>query len=119
MKNLSKNTVIWIISSFGVTTATTTVGVAATNNNYQRLFGSLTNDWTIIKEDLESEGDSFSKVATKGNIIEFSKTNNSVVNLTPLIGLESVTPQSTNSYLQISTGFNEGSFLYKNILRII
>ena len=117
MKNLSKNTVMWIISSLGVATATTTVGVAATNNNYQRLFRSLSNDWIITKEDLESEGDTFSKVTSRGNTIEFSKTNNSVSNLTPITGLESVTLRSTNSYLQVSTGFNEDSFLYERYFK--
>ena len=108
---------MWIISSLGVATVTTTVSVAATNNNYQRLFRSLNDDWIITKEDLESEEDTFSKVTSRGNTIEFSKTNNSVSNLTPLTGLESVTLQSTNSYLQVSTGFNEDSFLYERYYR--
>lgn len=89
------------------------MGVAVSDNVKQMLFRSLNNDWIITKDDLEGEGNTFSKVTDRGNIIEFSKTSNSVVNLTPLTGLESVILQSTNSYLQISTGFNEGSFLYK------
>ena len=117
MKNLSKNTVMWVISSLGVASVTTTVGVAATNNNYQRLFRNMESNWIITKEDLESEENAFSKITSRGNTIEFSKTNNSVSNLTPLTGLESVTLQSTNSYLQISTGFNEDSFLYKRYFK--
>ena len=108
---------MWIISSLGVASVTTTVGVAASSNNYQRLCRSLNNDWIITKDDLESEGDTFSKVTSRGNTIEFSKTNYSVKNLTPITGLESVTLQSTNSYLQVSTGFTGDSFLYERYLR--
>lgn len=48
------------------------------------------------------------------NVIEFSKSNNSIRNITPLTGLESATLTSSNSYLQISTEYNEGSFLFLN-----
>ena len=106
-----------LISSCGVAGLTTTMAVAASDNVKQILFRSLNNNWIITKEDLESEGDTFSKVTARGNIIEFSKTNNSVVNLTPITGLESVTLQSTNSYLQVSTGFTGDSFLYERYLR--
>ena len=117
MKNLSKNTVMWIISSLGVATATTAVGVAATNNSYQRLFRNAEDKWIITKEDLESGNSTFSKITNRGNTIEFSKTNYSVKNLTPITGLESVTCYSTNSYLQVSTGFTGDSFLYERYLR--
>ena len=105
-----------IIASLGIGGITSTVAVTA-NNNYQRLFRNGESSWIITKEDLESEDNTFSKVTTRGNIIEFSKTNYSVKNLTPITGLESVILQSTNSYLQISTGFNEDSFLYERYLR--
>ena len=106
-----------LLSSCGVATLTTTMAVAASSIDNQRLFRSLNNDWIITKEDLESEGNTFSKVTSRGNTIEFSKTNYSVSNLTPLTGLESVTLQSTNSYLQVSTGFTGDSFLYERYLR--
>ena len=111
MKENSKLTMMAIIASLGIGGITSTVAVTAANNNYQRLFRNSENNWIITKEDLESETDTFSKVTSRGNTIEFSKTNNSVSNLTPLTGLESVTLQSTNSYLQVSTGFSEDSFL--------
>ena len=116
MKENSKLTMMTIIASLGIGGITSTVAVTA-NNNYQRLFRNGESSWIITKEDLESEDNTFSKVTTRGNIIEFSKTNYSVKNLTPITGLESVILQSTNSYLQISTGFNEDSFLYERYLR--
>ena len=116
LKN-SKFTMMVVIASLGIGGLTTTAAVAATSNNYQRLFRNLENNWVITKQDLESGNNTFSKITNRGNTIEFSKTNYSVKNLTPLTGLESVTLQSTNSYLQISTGFNEDSFLYERYLR--
>lgn len=99
-----------VIASLGIGGLTTTAASAATSNNYQRLFRNLENNWIITKDDLESENNTFSKITNRGNTIEFLKTNNSVINLTPLTGLQSVTLRSTNSYLQVSTGFNEDSF---------
>ena len=106
-----------LISSCGVASLTTTMAVAASDNVKQMLFRGLSSGWIITKDDLDSEGNSFSKVTDRGNTIEFSKTNHSVKNLTPITGLESVTLQSTNSYLQVSTGFQEDSFLYERYLR--
>lgn len=110
MKTISKTAMMAVVSSLGIACLTSTLVVAAEGTNYQRLFRNNSNNWIITKQDLESERDTFSKVTSRGNTIEFSKTNNSVVNLTPLTGLESVTLQSTNSYLQVSTGFNEDSY---------
>lgn len=62
---------MWIILLLGVAGVTTTVAVSATNNNHQRLFRNMESNWIITKEELEREGDSFSKVTTRGNIIEF------------------------------------------------
>ena len=112
-----KTPIMSVISLLGLTSVTTTVAVAATSVNYQRLFRNQENNWIITKDDLESENNTFSKTTNRGNIIEFSKTNNSISNLTPLTGLESVTLQSTNSYLQVSTGFTGDSFLYERYLR--
>ena len=112
-----KTPIMSVISLLGLTSVTTTVAVAATGVNYQRLFRNQENNWIITKEDLESENNTFSKTTSRGNTIEFSKTNYSVRNLTPITGLESVTLQSTNSYLQVSTGFHEDSFLYERYLR--
>ena len=112
-----KTPIMSVISLLGLTSVTTTVAVAATSVNYQRLFRNQENNWIITKDDLESENNTFSKITSRGNTIEFLKTNYSVENLTPITGLESVTCHSTNSYLQVSTGFNEGSFLYERYLR--
>lgn len=112
-----KSTLMVLISSCGVATLTTTTAVAASGIDNHRLFRSLSNDWIITKQDLESEENTFSKVTSRGNTIEFSKTNYLVSNLTPLTGLSSVTLQSTNSYLQVSTGFNEDSFLYERYFK--
>ena len=57
-----KTILMVLISSCGVTTLTTAMSVVASDNVKQMLFRSLSIDWIIIKEDLESEGDSFSKV---------------------------------------------------------
>ena len=117
---MSKNfkaPIMSVIALLGFTSVTTSVAVATTGVSYQRLFRNTENNWIITKQDLESKGDTFSKVTSRGNIIEFSKTSNSIVNLTPLTGLESVTLQSTNSYLQIYTGFNEDSFLYERYFK--
>ena len=112
-----KTSIMSVIALLGFICVTISVAVGATGVSYQRLFSNNQNNWTITKEDLESEGNTFSKVTTRGNIIEFSKTNNSVSNLTPLTGLESVTLQSTNSYLQVPTGFNKDSFLCKTYFK--
>ena len=77
LKN-SKFTIMTVIASLGIGGLTTTVAVASTSNNYQRLFRNMENNWIIRKADLESEGHTFSKVTTRGNIIEFSKTRNSM-----------------------------------------
>lgn len=106
-----------VVSSLGIVCLTSTLVVAAEGTNYQRVFRNNNDNWIITKEDIESEGYTFSKVTSRGNTIEFSKTNNSVSNLTPLTGLESVTLQSTNIYLQVSTGFNEDSFLYERYFK--
>lgn len=117
MRTNFKSTLMVLLSSCGVATLTTTMAVAASGIDNHRLFRSLSNDWIITKQDLESEENTFSKVTSRGNTIEFSKTNNSIVNLTPLTGLSSVTLRSTNSYLQVSTGFNEDSFLYERYFK--
>lgn len=117
MKENSKLTMMAVIASLGIGGITSTVAVTATNNNYQRLFRNSENNWIITKDDLESENNTFSEIRNRGNTIEFSKTNYSVKNLVPITGLESVTLQSTNSYLQVSTGFKEDSFLYERYLR--
>lgn len=106
-----------VISLLGFASVTTSVAVAATGVSYQRLFRNTENNWIITKDDLESEINTFSKITNRGNSIEFSKTNNSVSNLTPITGLESVTLQSTNSYLQVSTGFTGDSFLYERYFK--
>ena len=116
MRTNFKPALMALVSSFGVAGLTTTMAVASDGIN-NRLFRSLSNDWIITKQDLESEEDTFSKVTSRGNTIEFSKTNNSVKNLTPITGLESVTLQSTNSYLQVSTGFIGDSFLYERYFK--
>lgn len=102
-----------VVTSLCVATLSTTMVVAVSGVSYQKLFRSVENSWVITKQDLESEEDTFSKVASRGNIIEFCKTNYSVINLTSIPGVESVTLRSMNSYLQVSTGFNEDSFLYE------
>ena len=112
-----KSTLMVLFSSCGVVALTTTMFEAVGDNVKQRLFRSPKDNMTITKQDLESEESTFSKVTNGGNIIEFAKTNNSVGNLTPLTGLSSVTLQSTNSYLQVSTGFNEDSFLYERYFK--
>ena len=79
---------IAIVSSLGIACLTSTLVVVAEDTNYQRLFRNLENNRIITKEDLESEDHAFSKVTTRGNIIEFSKTGNSIINHTPLSGLD-------------------------------
>ena len=101
-----------VISLLGFACLTTTMAVAVSGANYQRLFSRNNNNNRIIgKEELKQEGDTFTKITNHNNVIEFRKTNNSVRNITPLAGLESITLTSTNSYLQISTGYREDSFL--------
>ena len=117
MKENSKLTMMAVISSLGIGGTTSTVAVAATNNNYPRLFRNAESSWRITKSDLENEENTFTKSTTYGNLIEFEKSDKLVKNLTPITGLESVTLQSTNSYLQVSTGFQEDSFLYERYLR--
>ena len=116
MRTNFKPALMALVSSFGVAGLATTTAVVSNGIN-KRLFRSLNNDWIITKQDLESEGNTFSKVTSRGNTIEFSKTNNSLSNLTPITGLESVTLQSTNSYLQVSTGFTGDSFLYERYFK--
>ena len=118
MANISKAALMTVISSLGFAGVSATVAVTAISQNPKlRLFRNNESSWIITKQDLESEEDTFSKVTSRGNTIDFSQTNNSVKNLTPITGLESVTLQSTNSYLQVSTGFNEDSFLYERYLK--
>ena len=113
-----KTPIMAVISLLGFAGITTTVAVGATSINYQRLFSRNNNyNWIIRKEDLEQEGDTFTKITNHNNVIEFSKTNNSVRNTTPLTGLDSVTLTSSNSYLQISTGYREDSFLYQKYVK--
>ena len=88
MLNNSKLTMMAIIASLDVGGLTITVAVATTSNNYWRLFRNMEKNWIISKEDLGSEGDTFSNVTTRGSIIEFSKTGNSIINHTPLTGLD-------------------------------
>ena len=118
---MSKNfsaPIMAVISLFGFACLTTTMAVAVSGANYQRLFSrNNNNNWTIRKEELQQEGDTFTKITNHNNVIEFTKTNNSVRNITPLTGLESITLASTNSYLQISTGYREDSFLYEKYLQ--
>lgn len=111
MRTNFKPALMALVSSFGVAGLTTTMAVASDGIS-NRLFRSLSNDWIITKSDLENEENTFAKSTTYGNLIEFEKSDNLVKNVTPITGLESVTLQSTNSYLQVSTGFNEDSFLY-------
>ena len=115
----TKRTIMYsVVSLLGFAGVTTTVAISAASDNYQRLFSrNNNNNWTIRKEELDQEGDTFTKITNYNNVIEFSKTNNSVRNITPLTGLESITLTSTNSYLQISTGYREDSFLYERYLR--
>ena len=117
MLKSSKVTMMAVVASLGVATLSTTMVVAVSGSSYQKLFRNIENSWVITKQDLESEENTFSKVTSRGNTIEFSKTNNSVSNLTPITGLESVTLQSTNSYLQVSTGFTGDSFLYERYFK--
>lgn len=112
-----KTPIMSVIALLGFTSVTTSVAVTATGVSYQRLFRNTENNWIITKEDLESEEDTFSKVTSRGNTIEFSKTKYSISNLNPLTGLRSVTLQSTNSYLQVSTGFTGDSFLYERYFK--
>lgn len=119
MSMSSKRTIMYsVVSLLGFAGVTTTVAVDAISNNYHtKLFGRNQNNWIIRKEDLEKEGDTFYKVTDHNNVIGFSKSNNSIRNITPLTGLESVTLISSNSYLQISTGYREDSFLYEKYVR--
>ena len=118
MGNISKTALMTVISSLGFASVTASVAATAISQNPQlRLFRNTESSWIITKQDLEREGDTFSKITSRGNAIEFSKTNYSVSNLTPLTGLESVTLQSSNSYLQVSTGFTGDSFLYERYLK--
>ena len=84
MLKSSKVTMMAVVASLGVATLSTTMVLAVSGSSYQKLFRNIENSWIITKEDLESEGDTFSKVTSGSNRIEFSKTNNSVSNLTPL-----------------------------------
>ena len=105
----TKRTIMYlVVSLFGFAGVTTTVAVDATTskNHLVKLFGiNQNNNWIIRKEELQQEGDTFTNITNHNNVIEFAKTNNSVRNTTPLIGLESITLTSSNSYLQISTGY--------------
>ena len=98
----TKRTIMYsVVSLLGFAGVTTTVAVYAitSNNHLTKLFGRNQNNNWIIKEELEREGDAFTKITNHNNVIEFAKTNNSVRNTTPLTGLESITLISTNSYL--------------------
>ena len=115
----SKRTIMYsVVSLFGFAGVATTVAVSAASNNCQTLFSrNNNNNWLIRNEDLEIEGYSIYKLTNHNNVIEFSKSSNSVRNITPLTGLNTVTLTSSNSYLQISTGYREDSFLYEKYLR--
>ena len=90
-----------VVSLLGFASVTTTVAADAItgNNHLIKLFGRNQNNWIIRKEELQQEGDTFTKITNHNNVIEFSKTNNLVRNITPLTGLESITLISNNSYL--------------------
>lgn len=90
------------VSLLGFAGCTTIVAVDAitSNNHLTKLFGrNQNNNWIIRKEELEQEGNTFTKITNHNNIIEFTKTNNSVRNITPLTGLESITLTLNNNYL--------------------
>lgn len=113
-KNFKRTIMYSVVSLLGFAGVTTTVAVDATTskNHLVKLFGrNQNNNWMIRKEELQQEGDTFTKITNYNNVIEFAKTNNSVRNITPLTGLESITLKSSNGYLQISTGYREDSFL--------
>ena len=109
----TKRTIMYsVVSLLGFAGVTTTVAVDAitSNNHLLKLFRRNQNNWIIRKEELQQEGDAFTKITNHNNVIEFSKTNNSVRNITPLTRLESITLTSSNGYLQISTGYREDSY---------
>ena len=102
MSQSFKRTIMYsVVSLLGFAGVTTTVAADAitSNNHLIKLFGRNQNNWIIRKEELQQEGDTFTKITNHNNVIEFSKTNNLVRNITPLTGLESITLTSNNSYL--------------------
>lgn len=66
----SKRTIMYsVVSLLGFAGFTTTVAVSAASDNYQRLFSrNNNNNWIIRKEELEQEGDTFTKITNHNNV---------------------------------------------------
>ena len=108
-----------LLAILGITTpimGATVVHASDIEDNVFRLINGE-NNWTITSPDLDSDQDTITKLTRNGNPIVFNKSNTSVSNVDPITGLSSVSFESSNTYVVISTGFNNEEMLYERYIK--
>lgn len=118
MNNDKKLYLFATLASIGVLTTGLVVSNASGVEAFTHLFRSNNqNNWTITKSDLDVDQDTFTKLTSNNNPIVFNKSETSISNVDPITGLSSVSFESSNSYVLISTGFNNEEMLYERYIK--